>query len=300
MAILNFGSLNIDMTYAVERIVKPGQTITSKNFRVSCGGKGFNQSIALAKAGSKVFHAGKVGFDGSFIIDKLKENNVDTSLISVSSHPCGRALIQVDSDGENSIIVYGGSNFCITEDEIGKTFSRFCETDILLIQNEINNIPAIIKAAKNRGMKIAFNLAPFKSESFEYPLDKVDILIVNETEGGELTGITEPSGIIEKLTREFPSGTIILTLGKGGLMLSHGSKFYSQPSYCVKAVDTTGAGDTFIGYFLQAVEAGKEPEEAANWASKASALCVTCAGSSNSIPCRVDVSRACLKLRGNC
>lgn len=297
MAILNFGSLNIDMTYAVEQIVKPGQTIPSKSLSVSCGGKGFNQSIALVKAGAKVFHAGKIGFDGKVLIDKLRECNVDTTAISDCSLPCGRALIQVDQKGENSIILYGGSNLAITKKEIDHVFSKIRNCEWLLIQNEINNIPAIIKTAKKFGMKIAFNLAPFKPDSLTYPLEYIDILIVNETEGAALTGLDDPMSAIKKLSEKFPLSIIVLTLGKSGLILSYDKKIYKQPSYHVKTVDTTGAGDTFTGYFIQSIESGESPEFAADWASRASALCVSSAGSSNSIPCSKDVSNAVLKLR---
>jgi ribokinase len=299
LAILNFGSLNIDMTYAVDSIVKPGQTVSSKAFTISCGGKGFNQSISLAKAGATVFHAGKVGCDGKMLVEKLKENNVDTSGITVSDRPNGHALIQVDSNGENSIILYGGSNQSITEAEIDKVFSRFSKDDMLLLQNEINNIPAIIRKAKKIGMKVAVNLAPISEDSFFYPLELVDLLIINETEGAALTGSECATDIVNRLASRLSSCIIVLTLGAGGVILSYSGNVYRQPAYLVETVDTTGAGDTFTGYFLESFQSGKTPEEAADWASKASALCVSCHGSSGSIPCRGEVAKASLRLRGD-
>jgi ribokinase len=297
LAILNYGSLNIDMTYAVDKIVQPGQTISSKSLRVCYGGKGFNQSIALAKAGATVYHAGKVGSGGQILIDKLKENNVDTSGIIISEWPNGHALIQVDSKGENSIILYGGSNMKIEKEEIDQVLSHFKKGDMLLLQNEINDIPAIIRRAKGIGMKIAINLAPITVDSLDYPLELVDLLIVNETEGAELTGFKSPTHIVDRLADRYRSSIVVLTLGADGVILSYGGKTFRQPAYLVETIDTTSAGDTFIGYYVESVESGKTPEEAADWAQKASALCVSKAGSSDSIPNRESVLKANLTLR---
>jgi ribokinase len=295
--ILNFGSLNIDITYAVDQIVKPGQTITSHGYQSSCGGKGFNQSIALAKAGADVFHAGKAGKDAPSLIEKLKENNVDTSCTVISDFPNGHAFIQVDSHGENSIILYGGSNQKITGAEIDEVFAHANKNDMLLLQNEINNIPAIIRKAKQIGMRIAINLAPITEESLQYPLELVDILIVNETEGAALAGCESPNDIIDRLSERYPSCAVVLTLGSEGLIFSRNGKIFSKPAYSVEVVDTTSAGDTFIGYFLESVYSGKSFEDAADWASRASALCVSRAGSSDSIPSRDEVAEAKLNLR---
>lgn len=297
MAILNFGSLNIDMIYTVDRIVKPGQTILSKGLHISCGGKGFNQSVALARAGAKVFHAGKTGYDGKMLIEKLNENNVDTSAITLSDVPCGRAFIQVDSNGENAIVVYGGSNLLITKKEIENTISRFNRNDMLLLQNEINNLPFIMHTAKRIGMKLALNLAPMNSNAYSYPLDLVDILIINESEGKALTSMEEPLKAIKKLSSMLSNSIIVITLGQNGLLLSHDGKIYKHPSYHVEVADTTGAGDTFTGFFVKGIQSGKSPEDAADFAAKASALCVSCAGSSGSIPRINEVINAKLRLR---
>ena len=297
MAVLNYGSLNIDMKFTVEQIVQPGQTIKSKAFKLSCGGKGFNQSIALAKAGATVYHAGKTGKNGQIFIDMLKENNVNVSGITTSNLSDGRAVVQVDGSGENSIILYGGSNLMITKEEINSVLVHFKKGDLLLLQNEINNIPYLIDKAKQIGMKVAVNLAPISADSFFYPLDLVDYLIINETEGATLTGLSNAADIVTHLVNRYRSCVTVLTLGINGVILSYNDKMYSQSAYMVDTVDTTGAGDTFVGYFIQSVQSGKTLEKAADLACKASALCVSLPGSSDSIPCRSDVERKNLLLR---
>lgn len=292
MSILNYGSINIDVRFYVDEIVKPGQTITAEKREIGCGGKGLNQSIALARAGAKVYHAGKIGKGAECYLKTIQKRGINTDLIYNTKELNGYAIIQVDKNGENSIIVCGGSNLNIKKTEIDEVLSHFSDSDYLLLQNEINNIGYIIKAASKRGMKIAINLAPITSEVAEYPLELIDYLIINETEGFALSGKEEPGDIISELSKRCPKSAIILTLGGKGVVVYNKGRQTAIASFAVKAVDSTGAGDTFIGYFLTEVERGQSVEDAAIFASKAAALSVTKKGASESIPARQEVEKA--------
>ena len=159
MKILNIGSLNIDDVYSVEHFVRAGETISSTSYDRFCGGKGLNQSIALANAGAEASHAGAIGSDGQILKERLEQAGVDTSLIRISTTPTGRAIIQVVPEGENSIILFKGANHCLNAEDINSMLENFAAGDILLLQNEINNIDLIIKEAYNKGMRIALNPA---------------------------------------------------------------------------------------------------------------------------------------------
>ena len=132
MRIINFGSLNIDKVYQVEQFVRPGQTITAKDYAVAAGGKGLNQSVALARAGAAVWHAGKLGADGAMLRDRLAENGVELSCLMVGDCPTGHAIIQVDRSGQNCIILYGGTNRQITQDYADEVLSHFAAGDVLV------------------------------------------------------------------------------------------------------------------------------------------------------------------------
>lgn len=297
MRILNFGSLNIDHVYKVDNFVRPGETISAKGYSIFCGGKGLNQSIAAAKAGAEVFHAGKVGRDGFKLIEKLKSFGVDISRVQIGDDPTGHAIIQVDSKGQNCIIIHGGSNRTIAECEMDQSLAGFGEGDVLLLQNEINGIPSIMRKAKDKGMWIAMNPAPMGREVHEYPMELVDIFIINEIEGAELSGRQNDTDIIDELSHRYPNSTILLTLGSRGAVCLSGGETFHQGVYDVNAVDTTAAGDTFSGYFLAALLEGREVGEAMKLAAKASAICVSRPGASDSIPFRDEVEKAHLELK---
>lgn len=285
---LNFGSLNRDMVYSVDHTVRPGETTDSSKLESFCGGKGLNQSIALAKAGARVCHAGCVGNDGDRLIEKLNENNVDTSLISSCDLPSGHAIIQVDKNGQNSILLFGGANKQISDEQISEVLSDFKAGDRLFLQNEINNVDKIIAAAGKKGMEIVFNPSPFCEEILSYPLDKVTWFIVNETEAEELTGENDPDKILSVFSEKYPSAKILLTLGSDGSVCKAGGKIYHQNIFRVPVADTTAAGDTFLGYFFALVDS-HGIEGALKYASAASAVAVSRDGASSSIPCLNEV-----------
>lgn len=280
---LNFGSLNQDMVYSVDHSVRPGETTASSKLDFFCGGKGLNQSIALARAGATVFHAGCVGNDGDRLIAKLRDNEVDARHIKKRDMPSGHAIIQVDKNGQNSILLFGGANKQIDEKQIAKVLSDFKTGDRLFLQNEINNVDKIIIAASEKGMEIVFNPSPFGSEILSYPLDKITWFIVNETEANELTGESAPDKILSVFSEKYPSAKILLTLGSDGSVCKADGKIYHQKIFSVPVVDTTAAGDTFLGFFFALVDT-HGIDGALKYASAASAVAVSRSGASSSIP----------------
>lgn len=280
---LNFGSLNRDMVYSVDHTVRPGETTASSKLEFFCGGKGLNQSIALARAGANVFHAGCIGNDGGDLIERLKENGIDTKFVKESNRPSGHAVIQVDKNGQNSILLFGGANMQIDDEQISDVLSKFENGDRLFLQNEINNVDRIISAASKKGMEIVFNPSPFGSEILSYPLDRISWFVVNETEAQELTGESEADQILSVFSEKYPSAKLLLTLGSNGSVCKDGKKIYRQDIFRVPVADTTAAGDTFLGYFFALIDS-HGIDGALKYASAASAVAVSKNGASSSIP----------------
>ena len=283
--ILVFGSLNIDHVYQVPHFVRPGETLASAAYQKHAGGKGLNQAIALARAGMQVSFAGAVGQDGVWLRDMLAENGVDPQHIRVIEEATGHAIIQVDQDGNNAIVLFGGANQCIGSGMIGDVLAGFSAGDCVLLQNEISGCPQIIRTAADRGIRVALNPSPASPALREWPLELVDFLILNEVEGYDLTGFTAPDDIVRALRDRCPSCAIVLTLGEqGAVYAAADTGILRQPAYPVQAVDTTAAGDTFTGYFLQAVLSGDAPAAAMQKAACAASITVSRPGAGQSIP----------------
>ena len=289
MKICSFGSLNLDHLYQVGHIVRPGETISAEGKTEVCGGKGLNQSVAMARAGAKVWHAGNVGQDdaGETLLAALAAEGVDTSLIGRQPVPSGHAIIQINREGENSIIVFGGANKQVTKAQIDAVLAQFEPGDLLVLQNEVNCLPEIIRCAHARGMKIALNPSPITDALRQVPVELCDILFVNEIEAGILCGAEKAT--LEQLAARFPAAMLVYTMGSRGAAVYAGGETYHQAAYSVKAVDTTGAGDTFSGYYLAALGEGKRIPDALCLAAKAAAISVTRYGASASIPLRNEV-----------
>ena len=282
--VLNFGSLNVDYVYHVDHIAAPGETIASTARDVNCGGKGLNQSIALAASGAKVFHAGRIGADGGMLKELLDSKGVDTSLITLSEGPSGHAIIQVDKDGQNSIILFPGANHEIGSDKIASAFSDFGEGDTLVLQNEISGMPEIMRSAAEKGIRIVFNPSPVTPEIFNYPLELVSLFVVNEIEAAALAGTGFYPAMPDMLTKKYPNADFLLTFGTGGALFLTGGLFIKYGIHEAPAVDTTAAGDTMLGFFVGLTAGGMEPEKALELASKASAITVSRKGAAPSIP----------------
>ena len=290
MRVLNFGSINFDHVYRVDHLAKQGETVPSSDYAVYAGGKGANQSVALARAGASVRHAGNIGPEGAWIKAKMAEAGVDVSAVRVLESRGGHAIVQVARDGHNAIVIYGGANLEVTPEQIAEAFEGFGKGDFLLVQNEISHVPEIIQAAKDRGMTVCFNPSPMTPEVQRYPLKMVDLMILNHGEGAALAGVGPPNQIVAALAQRYEAEVIILTLGSDGCMGRRKDRAFSAPAQPVaKVVDTTAAGDTFIGYFVAAYSRGLRLEDCAQEGTVAAAACIQRKGAMESIPLRKEL-----------
>ena len=287
MKILNFGALNIDYVYDVVEFVRGGQTISAADLTKSMGGKGLNQSVALARAGAEVYHAGCVGADGQFLADFLRENGADTANIKVVDAPTGHAMIQVDKNGQNCIIIYGGANKSITKAHIEQTLSRFSAGDAILLQNEINDVRYIAEKAHEKGMTVILNPSPVTN--LDVPLELVDMFLLNELEAAEIFGKESTQEQLQAMRAAYPKAKFVLTLGAEGAVYTDAEQTVRVDAVKADAVDTTAAGDTFTGYFLTSYFAGDGVERALQIAAKAAAITVSRKGASPSIPHRTEI-----------
>lgn len=284
MKILNFGSLNFDYVYRVDNIVSPGETVSATEVHQYCGGKGLNQSIALARAGAEVYHAGLVGPDGGEFITLCGMNDIDTKYIRTIEERTGHTIIQVDHKGQNSIVVYGGANQRVDKAFVDEVLSGFGRGDIILLQNEISCLDFIIDRACEKEMGIILNPSPFNDRIRNCHLEKVSMFIINEVEGFDMTGERDPDEILDSMGVKFPEAEIVLTIGESGSIYYCNEKKMRQKAYRVNAVDTTAAGDTFTGYFVAEMAHGRELKDTLDIAAKAAAIAVTRNGAVPSIP----------------
>jgi len=299
LRILNFGSLNLDLVYTVDHIAQPGETISSYGMQIYCGGKGLNQSIALARAGSAAHHAGMIGSDGDILLTALLENGVNAEHVRVVDESTGNAMIQVSKTGQNSIVLFGGANQKNETAFIDEVLSQFEPGDMLLMQNEVNLADYLIAQGAAKGMRIVLNPSPYNEIIGACDLSKISLFLINEVEGEQMTGRREPDEILSALSEQYPASEVVLTLGSQGTYYMRGEAIYRHPAYDVPVVDTTGAGDTFTGYFLTALSEAKPPHEALQLASLAAALTVSRPGAAASIPWRSEVTLANYELRSD-
>ncbi|VWL85030.1 ribokinase [Oceanivirga miroungae] len=284
------GSLNVDMTFNVENFVKKGETIFAKSYYESCGGKGANQAVCVSKLGTKTEMLGMVGFDkeGEKLISNLENFDIKCTILK-SNFPTGRAIISVDKNADNSIIVVGGANLEIKKDDIDNNIESIKNNDIIILQNEIPEEVVeytLVKAKENHKLTI-YNPAPAKKVS-EKKLENTDYLVVNET---EMEFIFEQSikdeNYLEnllKIKKEKDIKNIILTLGEKGVVLfDDKNDIKKYAAYKVNAVDTTAAGDSFIGAFASKI-LDTNIDEAIKYAIAVSAIVVTRKGAQESIP----------------
>ncbi|MFV0361588.1 MAG: ribokinase [Suipraeoptans sp.] len=289
MKILNFGSLNLDNVYSVDHILKPGETLSSSEIKTFPGGKGMNQSIALAKAGVHVYHAGQIGNDGDILIEECIKCNVDTEFIKKVDGKTGHAIIQVDKVGQNSILLYGGANSTISNEYIDFVLNKFTKGDMILLQNEINMLDYIVDTAYEKGMKIILNPSPYNDKLKGIDFKKVSMFLINEVEGEQMTGKTQTDEILRTIKEKYKGAQVVLTLGGNGAIYQSEDKCISQGVYKVETVDTTAAGDTFTGYVIASIVRGEPIEKGLEFAAKASAITVSRKGAAPSIPYRNEV-----------
>ncbi len=248
------------------------------------GGKGLNQSVALARAGADVYHAGCFGTDADILIDLLAKSGADVSLAKRVDTKNGHAIIQVSADGENSIVIYGGSNTMITKSYVDDVLEKFEQGDFILLQNEINNVDYIIKSAFEKGLKVILNPSPFTQNLKLIDLNMLSYLVLNEVEAKDMGIYDGDTEELKKLLSAYPNLTVVLTLGKKGSFLCSSDCNIFCPSFKIKAVDTTAAGDTFTGFFIAMLARGENYEKSLKIASAAAALAVSKNGAAPSIP----------------
>jgi len=278
MAIWNLGSINADYVYAVPHIPGPGETLASTNRQVFLGGKGANMSVAAARAGAQVKHIGATGKDGLWAQQTLLEYGVDTRHITTLDTETAHAIIAVDANSENMIILHPGANAEIPQAVLQNALAEAQTGDWFVTQNETNLQRTGTQLAKKMGLKVAYAAAPFDADRVKAVLEHLDFLILNEVEAEQLKQATGQG------PADLGVADVIVTLGSDGADWYHGGNVQHFDAIKVDAVDTTGAGDTFTGYVLAGLDRGMPMAQAINQATKAGALMVTRHGTADVIP----------------
>jgi ribokinase len=319
MTIYNLGSINADYFYRVPHFPAPGETLSAESFSSGLGGKGANQSVAAAKAGTEVIHIGAVGPDGDWAIETLGQHGVKTDQIAKVDVPTAHAIITLDPSGENQIVLFSGANAAQDIDRIEAALSAATSADTLLLQNETSHQVVAAEMAVAKGMRVVYSAAPFELAAIEAVLPYVTLLSVNEVEAEQLMGSMDCSlsdlPVEQVLVTKGSKGATLYNLGQTEVTLSPGiagqrptaplgGRFASArgqaqpsdgewqisiPSFQVDVVDTTGAGDTFTGVFAAGLDLGRSAEQALKWASATAALKVMRAGTADAIPSASEV-----------
>ena len=289
--IINFGSINIDHVYRVPHLVKPGETLSSLDLVTGLGGKGANQSVAIARAGVSVAHVGRVFKGDTWAVALLASTGVDTDNIALIEGASGHAIIQVDDQGENAIVLHGGANQSFSIADIESALNHNQQARYLLMQNETNLLAEAFELAQAKGIKIVLNPAPMTDNIKDLPLAKLDTLIVNRGEAEALCGAADIDQMTQQMAALAPQTRVVVTLGGDGAMLLANGEVTHINSPSVDVVDTTGAGDTFVGYFLAGVAEGMNDHNALQRACLAGSIAVTRQGAITAIPDRSEVNR---------
>lgn len=297
MRVFNIGSMNIDKVYSVDHLITPGETLASSGMETYVGGKGLNQSVALAAAGATVYHAGMIGEEGLFLKEYMESRGVNTQFVRTIEGVSGHTIIQVDKNGENNILLFAGANHCLTESFIDEVLEKAGPDDILLLQNEVNHLRYIMEQGAKKKLRIAFNPSPTDEKITELPLESVTWFILNEVEGEMLTGRKDPDEILLELNRKYPQSSVLLTLGGDGAVYCGNGEKVRQGIFPVTARDTTAAGDTFTGYFLAGVIRQDDIATCLRTAALASSIAVSREGAAPSIPDRAEVEEKDLQER---
>ncbi|HEX6268676.1 MAG TPA: ribokinase [Anaerolineales bacterium] len=294
--ILVIGSLNTDLVVRAPRFPQPGETISGEDLQTFPGGKGANQAVAAARLGTSVSMLGRVGKDdfGDYLLNNLQANKVDTQYVQRDDASTGTAIIVVDANGQNSIVLSAGANGGVHPKDV--TTAALSEFKLLLLQLEIP-IETVLFAArrgKESGLRVLLNPAPARSLPEEL-LSLSDFLVPNETELSLLTNQTvndiESAGKAAKLLLDRGPQTVIVTLGANGALMVTKEMTQHIPPFKVNVVDTTAAGDAFIGGFASALLQNKPLPEAVRYACACGALATTKVGAQPSLPTKEEVER---------
>lgn len=285
MKIAVYGSLNIDYHYSLPHIVQAKETLQATSLHAHLGGKGANQAIALHHALGDVTLLGCINEKDTFIQPALQTFGLSTSHLQKSKAPHGHAMIQVDEQGQNAIVVFPGTNH---ENDLHQIKKQLLNYDVLVLQNEVNGVQELMHYAKQNGKYVVFNASPIHPKE-RFDLMEIDVLVVNEMEMCALLEHHDPKMAATLLTQQYPHLLIVLTLGEEGSLTYYQNQRYQQTSLPTEVVDTTGAGDTYLGYFIQTYLQTHDLPKAMYIASIAAKLCVSKMGAAPSIPTYEDV-----------
>lgn len=275
----------------MDRFVQAKETLTSNRMEQFLGGKGLNQAIALRKAFPEVWLCGNIHTNDKNLLDEISEWGVNVTHTTMKDTNTGTAFIQVDKHGENCIILEKGANHEFTEEAILKILNQCTNEDMIVLQNEINLLDFIIVEATKRNIPVAFNPSPFEDKLVELPLSLLGYLLVNEVEAEGLTQEPDPQKSLSILAAKYPDTCVVLTLGSQGVYCMINNELFYQESHKVEAVDTTAAGDTFLGYFLGSMNTYHDVQKSLSIANAAAALSVMKHGASISIPTLEEVNK---------
>ncbi len=283
--IFNLGSINIDHFYRVPHLPEPGETLAAEGYTMGLGGKGANQSAAAAKAGARIVHIGAVGPDGSWAIDRLAGWGVDVTHIARLETPSGHAIINVDAAAENTIVLFPGANWTLPFSLVEAALKPARPGDTLILQNETAHQADAARLASSLGLRVIYSAAPFDVDAVRAVLKYVTILALNAVEADQLCAA------LGTPLAEIDVPEILVTRGaRGAEWRARSGETAFAAARKVNPVDTTGAGDTFAGYFAAARDQGKTPQAALEWAGAAAALKVTKAGTADAIPTAAEVT----------
>lgn len=280
MTVYNLGSINIDTVFQVPHLPQPGETLAATGYLSGLGGKGANQSVAAARAGARTVHLGMVGPDGDRVLAELAGYGVTVDRVGRSDGPTGTAMITVDPEAENSIVILAGANRQQSQAVIAETLTAAAQSDTLLMQNETDGQAFAAQMASERGLRVIYSAAPFDTEAAQAVLPFLSVLLLNE---GEAAQLTEAMG---QGVAELSVPHVVVTRGAAGAVhydTAAGTQM-AYPSLKVSPIDTTGAGDTFAGYLGAGLDQGLDWAQALPRALAAAALSTTKAGAAQAIP----------------
>lgn len=285
MTVYSFGSINVDLFYRVPHLPVAGETLPAVSHQVGLGGKGANQSVAAARAGSSVVHIGMIGHENDWVRDRLAGFGVDVAYIGTTNGPTGQAVIMVDTAGENTIVTYAGVNYEQSFEAVERALETATPGDVFLFQNEVSLKAQAVRLAREKGLMLVYSAAPFQPDAVKDVLPFVNLLVLNEIEAEQL------SSSLGLAAQDIPVPSLLVTRGAKGatLRLQETGEEITVPAFPADAVDTTGAGDCFIGYTVAGLDQGLSRAEALRLGAAAAALHVTRHGTSDAVPARAEV-----------
>ncbi|OIP86830.1 MAG: ribokinase [Rhodobacterales bacterium CG2_30_65_12] len=295
MTVFNLGSINVDLFYRVPHLPLPGETLPATSHETGLGGKGANQSVAVAKAGSRVHHIGMIGPDNDWVRGRMADYGIDVSHVGTGEARTGHAIIIVDDAGENAIVTFAGANYGQSLAGIEGALARAVPGDIFMMQNEVSLKAEAARLAREKRLFVVYSAAPFKPEVVSELLPHVDLLVLNEIEASQL------ADSLALPVADIPVPHLLITRGaKGAVWRDQASgKKTEVAAFPVNPVDTTGAGDCFIGYTVAGLDQGQPRDAALRLGAAAAALKVTRPGTADAIPDRAEVDTYLLRTPSN-